>query len=320
MANKELDKILKGLEKNYNVQKASKIAEAEYIKTDIFPLDYVLGKGIYVGDGGHRIEFFGAESSGKSTFALQVVKKYQELDKTCVYIDTEMSYDKAWAKTLGIDNDNLIIVNPNSLEEMGEVLTELVPKVDLIIVDSIVGLSPEEEIERDINQPTMALGARINSLITRKIYKALIGVNTTLIFVNQQRKKIGIRYGNPNTTGGGMALKHFYHTRVEFRAGKPIDVGSGEQKERIGIEINLHTVKNKKGVPHKKAIIDFYFDGTLDNKKTLFYSGIKYGIIELTGKTYTYGKKKAIGKEKAMIMLEDKDYKKIQKEIWTRIK
>ena len=92
--NKDLDKILKGLEKNYNVQKASKITEAEYIKTDVFPLDYVLGRGIYIGEGGHRIEFFGAESSGKSTFSLCVVKKYQELGKTCVFMDAENSYEE----------------------------------------------------------------------------------------------------------------------------------------------------------------------------------------------------------------------------------
>lgn len=318
--NKKLDRLLTSLEKNYNVQKASEIKREEPIRTGVFPLDYVLSGGIYQGEGGHRIEFFGAESSGKTTFALHIIKKYQELGKTCVFLDAENSYDTTWAEIIGVDNDNLIVIHPTSLEEAGDIFTKLTPEVDLIVIDSIVSLIPEEEIDRDTNQPTMALGARINALITRKLYKALVGKKTTLIFINQLREKVGQLYGNPHTTGGGRALKHFYHTRVEFRAGKPIDIGSGDKKERIGVEINLHTVKNKKGKPHNRAIIDFFFDGKLDNKKSVFFSGLKYGVIELSGKTYTYKDKKAIGKEKAMEMLTNKDLEKIQEEIWKRIK
>lgn len=316
MTNKKLDKLLTQLEKDYNVQKASSVRAEAIRRTGVYSLDYVLDGGIRVAGGGHRIEFFGAESSGKTTFALHVIKKYQEEGKTCVFIDGEESYDADWAEIIGIDNNNLLILKPASLEEMGTVLTKLVPEVDLIVVDSIVSLIPEEEIKRDINEPTMALGARINSLITRKVYKALVGYNTTMIFINQLREKVGVMYGNPHTTGGGRALKHFYHTRVEFRLGKPIDIGTKEKKERIGYEINLHTTKNKKGVPHRKAIIDFYFTGRLDNKKSLFYSAIKYGIIEFAGKTYTYKDKKAVGQEKFRELLTDKDYEKIEEEIW----
>jgi len=188
------------------------------------------------------------------------------------------------------------------------------------VVDSIVGLIPEEEIDRDTNQPTMGLQARVNALICRKIYKAISNRKTTLLFINQLREKIGVMYGNPYTTGGGRALKHMYNTRIEFRAGKPIEIGSGDKKERIGVEVNLKCSKNKKGVPQRKAVMDFYFTGNVDNKKSLFFSAIKYGIIGLSGKTYTYKKRKTVGKDKAMEMLTDADYKAIEEEIWTRQK
>jgi len=318
--NKKLDKLLKELEKNYNAKKANKIVEDEIIRTGIYALDYVLSGGIHQCEGGHRIEFLGAESSGKTTFALHIIKKYQELGKTCVFIDAENSYDKEWAEIVGVDNDNLLVIKPTSLEETGDLFVRLIPEADLIVVDSIVGLIPEEEIDRDTNQPTMGLQARINSLITRKIYKAISNQKTTLIFINQLREKIGVMYGNPYTTGGGRALKHMYNTRIEFRAGKPIEVGSGDKKERIGVEVNLKCSKNKKGVPQRKAVMDFYFTGNIDNKKSLFFSAIKYGIINLSGKTYTYKKKKTVGKDKAMEMLTDADYKAIEEKIWTRQK
>ncbi len=319
MSKDKLKKLLNELEKNYNVQKASDVIKGEPLRTGIFALDYTLSGGIYLCEGGHRIEFFGAESSGKSTFALHIIKKYQAEGKVCVYMDAEKSYDKEWAKIIGVDNDNLLIVEPDSLEQAGDLFVKLIPEVDLIVIDSIVGLIPEEEIDRDTNQPTMGLQARINALITRKCYKALIGKKTSMIFINQLREKIG-GYGNPYTTGGGRALKHFYHTRVEFRAGKPIDIGSGDKKERIGIEINMKCTKNKKGIPYKKAVMDFYFTGNIDNKKSLFFAGLKYGAISLSGKTYTYKDKKAVGKDKFITLLTEKDYKNIEREIWKRMK
>lgn len=308
------------LGKDYLVKMASEIEQEEIIRTGVYPLDYTLDGGIRFCEGGHRIEFFGAESSGKSTFALYVIKKYQELGKVCAYIDAEHSYDKKWAKTIGVDNDNLLVFSPNSLEEVGDLFVRLIPEVDLIIIDSIVGLIPEEEVKRDTNQPTMGLQARVNALITRKVYKAIAEKKTTMIFINQLREKIGVMYGNPYTTGGGRALKHMYNTRIEFRAGKPIDVGSGDKKERIGYEINLKCTKNKKGKPYHKAVIDFYFNGHIDVKKTLFFSGLRLGVIEMNGKTYTFGKTKIVGRENFQEELPEKEWIKIEKEIWKRTK
>ncbi len=319
--NKKLDKLLKELEKKYNAKKATQIVEDEIIRTGIYALDYVLSGGIHQCEGGHRIEFLGAESSGKTTFALHVIKKYQELGKTCVFIDAENSYDKEWAEIIGIDNDNLLIVKPKSLEEAGDLFVKLIPEADLIVADSIVAFIPEDEIDRDTNEPTMGLQARVNALICRKIYRAISGRKTTLLFMNQRREKIGVRYGNPYTTGGGRALKHMYNTRIEFYAGASIFVDPNKKtSDKIGVEISLTCIKNKKGVPKRKATMDFYFTGNIDNKKGLFFGAIKYGIIELSGKTYTYKKKKAVGQKKAIKMLTDADYKAIEEEIWTRQK
>jgi recombination protein RecA len=317
---KELNKLLKSLEKDYNVRRASDIKEEPKLRTGLYALDVVLDGGIAQCIGGHRIELFGSESTGKSTFALHIVKKYQELDKTCVIIDGENSFDKNWAEVIGVNTDELLVLNPDNLEQLGDLFVKLIPQSDLIVIDSIVSLIPSDEIDRDTGEPTMALAARVNALITRKIYKAIAKEKTTLLFINQLREKVGVMYGNPHTTGGGRALKHLYNTRIEFKTGKPIDVGSGDKKERIGIEIKLKGIKNKKGKPYKSSVVDFYFNGLIDNKKSLFFSAVKYGIISRSGAWYEYGNIKITGKENMMKELKETDYIKIEKEIWERTK
>ena len=317
---KNLDRILKELEKNYSAKKASNIEPTEVISTGIFALDYVLGEGIKAGEGGHLIEFFGGESSGKSTFALHTVKEFQKKGKICAWIDAENSMDPQWNEIVGLDNKKLIVLKPDSLEQMGDMITELITKTDLIVIDSIVSLIPEQEIERDTGQPTMALQARVNAVIVRKIYKAIAHKRTTIIFINQLREKVGVMFGSPITTSGGRSLKHAYHTRIEFRSGKPIDVGSGDKKERIGVEINLKGVKNKKGKPYRKSVISFFYNGSLDNKTTLLFAAIKYGIIERTGAWYKYKEIKAHGQEELIEKIDNKEWKLIEKEIWKRLK
>jgi len=128
--NDKLDKLLSSLKNDFNIKKASDIVEEEKIRTGIYALDYVLSGGLSQCDGGHRLEFFGAESTGKTTFALHIIKKYQELGKVCVFIDAENSYDKEWAEICGVDNDNILIINPKSLEEAGNLYVKLIPESD----------------------------------------------------------------------------------------------------------------------------------------------------------------------------------------------
>lgn len=315
-SNKKLNSLLNDLEKNYSVQKASNIEVEPKVRTGIYGLDYVLSGGISQAYGGHKIEFYGGESSGKTTFALHVIKEYQKLGKTCVFINAENSYDPDWAEIIGLNNENLIVVKPASLEEAGNLLIDLITKADLIVIDSITALVPEEEIDRDLTEKTMASQAKVNSPMCRKINKIIANYKATIIFINQIREKVGILYGNPEITAGGHALKHLYDSRIQFKLGKPIDMGSGDTKERIGTEINLFCQKNKKGIPCKKAVIDFFFNGTIDNNKTVFFSGIKTGAIKLEGKTYTFEDKKAVGQEAFQKLLTDKDWKKIEETIW----
>ena len=144
---------------------------------------------------------------------------------------------------------------------------------------------------------------------------------TTLIFINQIRINMGKKFGNPEETPCGKALKFMYDTRIEFKTGKPIDKGVKEDKERIGIELRLHGYKNKLGVAKRSAVIDFYFkDGYVDNKKSLLFAGLKYNVIDLDKTTYSFGDKKVVGKKNFKEALTDKDWKKIEEEIWKRAK
>jgi recombination protein RecA len=308
-----LNQIKKELaKKGIVIKSASEIKEDKKIRTGIPSLDYVLDGGISQTEGGHRIEFWGKESTCKTSFALKIIKKFQEEGKECVFVDAEKSFDATWADMMGVNIEKLVMVYPNTLEEFGDIIAQLVPAVDLIVVDSIVSLIPEEELNRETNQPTMALGARINALITRKIYNAIGDRNPTLIFINQLREKVGVMYGNPNTSGGGHALLHFYNTRIEFKLGKPIE----KEKERVGYTINLRCIKNKRGRPYRQASVDVYFDGTIDNKNPIFSQAVKYGIITRSGAWFEYGKLKEQGQEKMMAKLTEKDYAKIEEEIW----
>lgn len=319
MSNKELDKKLDELEKNFGLQRKSKIKEVERIRTGIYCLDYVLDE-IKLAEGGHKIELYGKESTGKTTFAKKIVAKYQALGKVCVWIVSE-SFHEEWAKKMGVDVDRLLKYYPKSVEDAGDKILEIAPKVDLIVVDSVASLIPDAELEGSLSDKTRGAQAKAYSEFCRKLYKTMAHETTTIVFINQIRIVMGKLYGNPEDTPCGKALKFMYDTRIEFRTGKPMDKGVGDKKERIGTEIKLHGYKNKLGTAKRSAIVDFYFaDGRIDNRKSLLFAGIKYGVIDLSGKTYTYGKYKVVGKDKFKEKLPEEVWQKIEKELWERIK
>lgn len=320
-SDKVIDRLQKELTKDgYSIRKASDIERQDKILTGIFGLDYVLSGGVSVASGGHRIELFGAESSGKTTLALYVIKKFQELGKLCAFVDGECSYDKEWGEKLGVDNEKLLIITPNSLEEAGNIFVKIIPQIDLLVVDSIVSLIPVGEAERNTEEAQMALSARINALITRKIYHAIGNRSVTMIFINQLREKVGVMYGSPYTTGGGHALLHFYQTRIEVKKGKPIEEGTGDLKEKVGIEVLLNCVKNKRGKPYRKAEIDFYLNGNLDNQKSLFFAGVKTGLIQRNGNTYEYKDHRGVGQEKFLESMDSQAWQILETEIWGILK
>ena len=306
--------------KGFKIKLASEIKEDPKLKTGIYVLDYILDGGIYQGEGGHRIEFYGKESSGKTTFTLHIIKQYQLLGKKVIYINAENTYDKVWAEMIGVDNKKLELAYPESLEQAGDMMVEFISKYDLVVVDSIPSLITREEIEGTLeNNKYMASQAKVLSPMMRKLYCATEEHFTTMIFINQLREKVGIVYGNPTNTPGGRALKHFYNTRVEFRLGQPIQEGVGQTKERIGYEVHLRCEKNKRGKPHRSGVVDLYFEGDIDNHKSLLFSGIKFGIIQQKGAYYTYGDKTAQGKEKFFEAITKEEWNKIEEEIWLRL-
>ena len=317
--NNDLDKRLSEIEKQFGLKPASTIKKVDTIRTGVYGLDYVLDQ-IKLVEGGHKIEFYGKESSGKTTFAKKVVAKYQKLDKICVWIVSE-SFHKDWAEKMGVDTSKLLLYYPECVEDAGDKILAMIGKVDLIVMDSVASLIPEAELKGSLSNKTRGAQAKAYSEFCRKLYTTIAHKTTTLLFINQIRIVMGKLYGNPEDTPCGKALKFMYDTRIEFRAGKPIDKGVGDKKERLGVELHVQGYKNKLGVAKRTAIIDFYFaDGRIDNRKSLLFAGLKYGVIEMTGHTYSFGKKKAVGKEKFCDLLTKEDYDKIEEAVWEKMK
>lgn len=323
MSNKDLDKKLTELEKNFGLQRTSKTKDVEIIRTGNYALDYVID-GIKLVEGGHKIEFYGKESSGKTTFAKRVVAKYQELDKICVWIISE-SFHEEWAKKMGVDVDRLLKYHPKSVEDAGDKILEIAPHVDLIVVDSVASLIPEAELKGTLSDKTRGAQAKAYSEFCRKLYKTMAHETTTLVFINQIRIVMGKMFGNPEDTPCGKALKFMYDTRIEFKTAKPIDreriINNKKETIRIGTELKLHGYKNKLGVAKRSSVVDFYFEeGYIDNKKSLFFGGLRFGVIEKEKSTYIFGDKKIAGKDKFRESLTDKEWEKIEKEVWKRLK
>lgn len=313
---------VKELAQKYSIKFADEFKVEPKIKTGIFALDYILSGGISQCQGGHRIEFFGAESSGKTTFALRVVARYQKLNKKCVFLDSEGAFDPDWATVLGVDCSKLVIAYPEYLEQAGDLLVELINDFDLIVVDSIPSLIPKAELDDSMEHRNMALQAQLNSPLTRKLYNKLSNKNVTLIFINQIREKVGFVFGNPETVPGGRALKHFYNTRIRFKNTEFIEENNPDSKKKlkIGVVNTLQAVKNKKGKPNRIMAVDFYYDGRIDNQKSLFFAGLKLGIIQKMGTYYEYNKIRAQGKDKFCFKLTDEHWREIENDIWKNLK
>ena len=319
-----LDAQLKQLENDFGMKKAKEIIINPKIRTGLYAVDYCLAGGIAQCEGGYKIGLYGKESSGKSTLALKMVARFQTLNKKCVWINAENNFDSQWAEINGIDTNKLLIAKPETLEKAGDLLISLIPKVDLIVVDSVVSLIPQSELEGSLEDKHYAGQAQIFAPLCRKINEAYKDYQTVIVFINQVREKVGIVFGNPETTPCGKALKHIYDAILEVRMGQAIEESVGDDtdekkkkdKIKIGNEVILVNKKNKKGVPFRTAIVDFYYTGNYDNRKSLLYAGIKHGLIKLEGKTYQYKDLKAVGKDSFIEKLDDKILKEIEDEIW----
>ncbi|MCA1178075.1 MULTISPECIES: recombinase RecA [unclassified Pantoea] len=268
--------------------------DVETISTGSLSLDIALGAGGL--PMGRIVEIYGPESSGKTTLTLQVIAAAQRKGKTCAFIDAEHALDPVYAKKLGVDIDNLLCSQPDTGEQALEICDALARSgaVDVIIVDSVAALTPKAEIEGEIGDSHMGLAARMMSQAMRKLAGNLKQSNTLLIFINQIRMKIGVMFGNPETTTGGNALKFYASVRLDIRRIGAIKEGD----EVVGSETRVKVVKNKIAAPFKQAEFQIMYGEGINTFGELVDLGVKHKLVEKAGAWYSYNGDK-IGQGKA---------------------
>ncbi|MGP1450060.1 MAG: recombinase RecA [Wolinella sp.] len=313
VAIKQIDKAFgKGALVRLGEKPAEKI---DAISTGSLGLDIALGIGGI--PKGRIIEIYGPESSGKTTLALQVIAECQKKGGVCAFIDAEHALDVTYAKRLGVDAENLLVSQPDYGEQALEILETLTRSgaVDLIVVDSVAALTPKSEIDGDMGDQHVGLQARLMSQALRKITGVTHKMNTTVIFINQIRMKIGMMgYGSPETTTGGNALKFYASVRIDVR--RVASLKAGEQS--IGNRVKAKVVKNKVAPPFRGAEFDIMFGEGISQEGELIDYGVKLDIVDKSGAWLSYGDKKlGQGKENAKAFL--KENKEIANEIQAKI-
>lgn len=297
----ELDDVLKMIQKTYGQGSIMKLGERQKVDVDVIPsgsiaLDYILGVGGY--PKGRVIEIYGPESSGKTTFALHAIAEVQKKDGKAAFIDAEHAIDPLYAQNLGVNIDELILSQPDSGEQALEI-TEMLAKsgaIDLIVVDSVAALVPQAELNGEMGDAQVGLQARLMSKALRKLTAVLNKSSCTIIFINQLREKVGIMFGNPETTTGGRALKFYASVRLEVRRGEVIKNGD----EIVGNEVKIKVVKNKVAPPFKTTTCEITYGKGINKEAELLDLAVKFDIIHKTGSWFEYnGEKIGQGKEKA---------------------
>jgi len=279
----------------------NEIKHIESIPTGALSLDIALGVGGI--PKGRIIEIYGPESSGKTSLTLHIAAECQKQGGVVAFIDAEHAFDPSYAKTIGIDLENLLISQPDYGEQALEILETLVRSgaVDLVIIDSVAALTPKAEIEGDMGDSHMGLQARLMSQALRKVTAIASKTNTTVIFINQLRMKIGVMFGNPETTTGGNALKFYASIRIDIRRTEKI--GSGD--DVIGHVVRTKVVKNKVAPPFREALFDMISGKGIDRESSIIDAALKYEIIEKAGAWFKYkGENMGQGKDSVKEMLK----------------
>lgn len=294
----------------------SNTAGIDVVPSGSIMLDEALGIGGY--PRGRIIEMYGPESSGKTTLALHAIAEAQKLGGIAAFVDAEHALDPVYAKNLGVNIDDLWVSQPDSGEQALEITESLVRSgaVDIIVVDSVAALTPQKEIEGDMGDAQMGLQARLMSQALRKLTAIVGKSNCIVIFINQIRMKIGVMFGNPETTTGGQALKFYTSVRLEIRRIESID-GKGDE-EAVGNRVRVKIVKNKVAPPFRKTELDIYFGKGISKSASLLDSAVKHGIIDKKGAWFTQVDIKiGQGHENAVAFVEnDPEYaKKLEKQL-----
>lgn len=321
---KTLDLTLAQIEKHFGEGSIMRLGQnfkmdVPAISTGAISLDIALGVGGF--PRGRVIEIFGPESSGKTTLTLSVLAQAQKKGGQGAFIDAEHAFDSSYAKKVGVNLDDLLISQPDTGEQALEIVLALVKSnaIDLIVVDSVAALTPRAEIEGEMGASHMGLQARLMSQALRKLSGAISKSKTCVIFINQLRMKIGVMFGNPETTPGGRALKFYSSVRVDLRRIASLKKGD----EVIGIHVRAKVVKNKVAPPFKKAEFDILYTEGISRISTAVDTAEKAGVVGRSGSWLTYGGERlGQGKENARVFLKENPriLSKIEKEIMDKAK
>ncbi len=291
-----------------------KIEDIAVIPTGSIGLDYALGVGGY--PRGRIIEIFGPESSGKTTLAIHAIAEAQKLGGIAAIIDAEHAFDRFYAENLGVDVNNLWIAQPDNGEQALEIAEQLIRSsaIDIIVIDSVAALTPKKEIEDDMGENKVGLQARLMSQALRKLTSTISKTNTTCIFINQLRDKIGITFGNPETTTGGNALKFYSSVRIDIRRTGQVKDGD----KVLGNTTRVKVVKNKVAPPFRKAEFEILFGEGISKTGEIIDLGVEYGIVKKSGAWFSYDETK-LGQGRDAAKRTVADNPELAEEIETKI-
>jgi len=317
---KTLDQVLADIEKQFGKGSVMKLGENEHTEIDTISsgslsLDIALGIGGY--PKGRIIEIYGPESSGKTTFALHAIAEVQKRGGRAAFIDAEHALDPGYAKNLGVDINELLLAQPDTGEQALEICEALVRSeaVNIIVIDSVAALVPQAEIDGEMGDSHVGLQARLMSQALRKLSGTISKTKTTAIFINQLREKVGVMFGNPETTPGGRALKFYSTIRLDVRRSEALKIGDGI----VGNKTTIKVVKNKVAPPFKTANVDIMYGEGVSHEGELIDLASDCGVLEKSGSWYAYnGEKLGQGKENVKLFL--KDHKDLSKEIETKVR